>query len=286
MIQDLTIIILTYNEEKKIERILGSVSKITNNIFVVDSFSTDSTPSLVGKFGIKMVQRAFDGYSEQRNWAQEHEPFGSNWVMHLDADEPLTPALIDWLLNEYHDYSDTYDGFMFSRRVYFMGKWIKYGAQYPNYHLRLFRKEIGRCEDKAYDQHFVLSSGKTKKVRGADIYNTVSDNLDQLIISHNKWASLEASEAIRVSKLMGEVRARIFGNPIERKRWLKERLYSKMPRFLRSFLYFLYLYLFRLGFLDGYRGLVYFVLQSFWFRFLVDAKIFELDLVAKEGLDE
>ena len=276
MVKNLTIIILTFNEEKRIKKVLNSVEKITTDIFVVDSYSSDKTLSILENNKIKYLQHNFENYSKQRNWSQENEPFGNDWVMHLDADEPITKELENWLLNDFKLKNEDYDGFMFSRKTYFLGRWIKHGGQYPNYHLRLYKKHLGKCEDKAYDQHFILKNGKIKRINNADIYNTVADNIDDLIISHNRWATSEAKEIIANQKDVGEVKPTLFGNPIERKRWLKINIFQKSPLFLRSFMYFFYRFVIKLGFLDGKEGFIFYVLQSFWFRFIVDAKVFEM----------
>lgn len=269
----LTIILLTFNEEKNIHDCIDSLNGIPADIFVVDSYSTDKTIDILNERGIAYQQHSFGNYSLQRNWAQDHDPFGNPWVLHLDADERLTPELRDWIINDFPSYTDT-DAFIFSRRAVFLGKWIRFGGHYPNYHLRLFKKECGRCEDKAYDQHFV-STGKSEIIRGKDIINVLSDNLGSFIERHNKWSLMEAVEILKQQK-SGEVRSKLVGNPIERKRWLKNNLFEGLPLFIRSIFYFIYRYFFRLGFLDGKRGLVFHVLQGFWFRFLVDAKVYEI----------
>jgi glycosyltransferase involved in cell wall biosynthesis len=278
MVENLTIILLTFNEEKRIQKVLDSIKNITTNIFVVDSYSSDKTLEILNERNIKYLQHPFENYSIQRNWAQENEPFDNEWVMHLDADEPITKELEEWLLNRFNAEKKDVDGFMFSRKTYFLGRWIKHGGQYPNYHLRLYKKKLGKCEDKAYDQHFVLKNGSIKKIENADIYNTVADSIDDLILSHNRWATSEAKEIIANQKDVGEVEPNLFGNPIERKRWLKINIFQKSPLFLRSFMYFIYRYIVKLGFLDGKEGFIFYVLQSFWFRFLVDAKVFEMTL--------
>lgn len=274
---DLTIIILTYNETKRIQLLLNSLQSVTKKIFVVDSYSTDTTIDILIENEIVYTQHPFINYSEQRNWAQNNNPFQTTWVMHLDADEPISPALANWLKNDFSTLKKSYDGFLFSRKTFFLGKWIKHGGQYPNFHLRLYKLSLGKCENKAYDQHFVLQSNKIKIVKKTDIYNTVAENIDDLIISHNKWATLEAKEIVTSNKMVGDVKASLLGTPIERKRWLKVNLFQKMPLFVRSFLYFFYRYILRCGFLDGKEGLIFYILQTFWFRFLIDAKVFELE---------
>ena len=283
MIDNLTIIVLTYNEEKRIQRVLDSIKSVTANIFVVDSFSDDSTVKILQEHKINYVQNPFENYAKQRNWAQINDPFCSEWVMHLDADEPITNELASWIKSDFSEIAKKFDGFLFSRKTYFLGRWIKNGGQYPNFHLRLYKKYLGKCEEKAYDQHFVLEGGNVKVMHGLDIYNTVADNIDDLILSHNKWASLEAEEIFRGGEDKGEVTERLFGNPIERRRWMKNKIFQKSPLFIRAFCYFIYRYIIKLGFLDGKEGLIFFVLQTFWFRFLVDAKVHEARISRKVG---
>lgn len=270
---DLTIILLTYNEEKNLPGCLESLEGIPANVFVVDSYSTDSTIDILKEKKISHVQHPFVNYAVQRNWSQANEPFQSTWVMHLDADERLSDELRDWLIHGFPSEKNA-DGFIFSRRAVFMGKWMRFGGHYPNRYLKLYKKTHGKCEDKAYDQHFV-SSGHKKIIPGRDVINILSDNLGRFIERHNTWSLMEAIEILKESK-SGEVRSSLTGNPIERKRWLKNNMFEKLPLFSRSFLYFLYRYFFRLGFLDGRQGLVFHVLQGFWFRFLVDAKVYEI----------
>lgn len=276
---DLTIIVLTFNEGKNLPDCLESLETVPANIFVVDSFSTDNTIEILKGKGISFVQHPFKNYSIQRNWAQENDPFPSTWVLHLDADERLSEELKDWLIKKFNSYKDV-DGFIFNRRAVFMGKWIRFGGHYSNYHLRLFKKSSGKCEDKAYDQHFI-STGKKQIIYKRDIINVLSDNLGNFIERHNTWSLSEAIEILKEKK-SGEVEPNLSGNPIERKRWLKNNLFGKFPLFLRSFSYFLYRYFFRLGFLDGKEGLVFHVLQGFWFRFLIDAKVYEIQKEMKE----
>jgi len=270
----LTVIILTFNEQDRIAPCLDSLAGVDAPVFVVDSFSTDATLDILRGRGLAFVQHEFADYAAQRNWAQDNNPFATDWVLHLDADERLTPELAAWLREEFPRAAQAADGFMFSRRTVFLGRWIKHGGHYPAFHLRLYKAAAGHCERKAYDQHFVVD-GRAQAVAGADIIDTVAASLGQFIASHNRWAGFEAAE-IAAGGGQGEVQGRLAGSPIERRRWLKTHVFSASPLFLRSFLYFFYRYVLRLGFLDGAEGLVFHVLQGFWFRFLVDAKILEM----------
>lgn len=266
----LTIIILTFNEEKNIPELIDQLKGICP-IFIVDSYSTDKTVQLIQEYGITYVQHEFINYSKQRNWAQANNPFKTDWVLHLDADERLTPELVSWLQNAFVALSQQYDGFMFGRRAIFMDRCIK---SHYNYHLRLYKTALGKCEEKAYDQHYIVT-GESHLVKKADMTSKVCDNLNEFITGHNKWAFLEAIDIVSNSS-EGEVKKSITGSPIEVTRWLKNNIFQKGPLFWRSFAYFFYRYILRGGFLEGKEGLVFHILQAFWFRFLVDAKVFEL----------
>ena len=277
VIDDLTVIIITFQEEQSIRDCVISAQLVTNNIFVVDSYSTDRTQSILNDMGVKFIEHEFISYAHKRNWAQKNNPFKTEWVIHIDADERFTPELSTWLMNDFAMAKDQYDGFMFSRKVLFLNRWIRFGGLYPNFHLRLFKATMGYVEDKAYVNHWVLPGGRVKVVHKADIINNVASNLDDFILSHNRWASNQALEIVYgKDNHPGEVEPKILGNPIERRRWLKIHVFEKSPLFIRSFVYFSYRYFIRLGFLDGKEGLIFFVLQTFWFRFLVDAKVFEV----------
>jgi len=277
MIDNLTVIIITYQEECNIRDCILSLQGVTKNIFVVDSHSTDATQSILKDMDIVFKEHEFITYAEKRKWAQQNNPFKTEWVFHIDADERFSPELSTWLLNDFPKQKDVVDGFIFSRKTVFLNRWIKHGDQYPNFHLRLFKENLGFVEDKAYDNHFVLSSGVVRTIPRADIINNVADNLDDFILSHVRWATLEANDvALGAEKKLGDVIPNLFGNPIERKRWVKQNIFERAPLFVRSFGYFIYRYLIRLGFLDGKQGLIFFVLQTFWFRFLIDAKVFEI----------
>ena len=272
----LTVVILTFNEEANIGNCLDSLAGVTAPIFVVDSFSTDRTLDILEERGIRYVQHAFKNYAAQRNWAQENVPFGGEWVLHLDAGETLTPGMVSWINNSFDPTVQAVDGYMFARRAIFLGRWIRHGGYHPIYHLRLYRKHLGHCENKVYDQHFVVDGVTELAGKGADLEDGVMSSLRDFTVSHARWAVFEAVESILAEKETGEVHARLLGNPIERKRWLKSRVFQRSPLFLRSFLYLFHRYVIKLGFLDGKEGLIFHFLQGFWFRFLVDSTIYEI----------
>lgn len=268
--RNLSVIILTYNEEKNIEHCLDKVFLISKNVFVVDSFSTDRTLEILKLYPVKILQHPFKHYADQRNWSQSNCSLNTDWVLHIDAGEILTDEFIDWINNSFQEESANWDGFIFSRRVYFLGKWIKYGAMYPNYHLRLFKKSKGYCENKSYDQHFVVE-GKVKKLPlGIDLIDNSGDDITEFIHKHNRWAVKESDDLLEDTHIRGDVLEKINGSVIEQKRFLKNQFYYKLPLFWRAFFFFFYRYFIRLGFLDGKIGFIYHFLQCLWFRVTID----------------
>ena len=269
----ISVIILTFNEEKNISLCIDSLSGLSSDIFIVDSGSTDKTLEIAKNYTDKIYSNKFENYSQQRNWALDNLPISSDWVMNIDADHRVTPELSNELQKTFSgSIPGNINGFLISRRTVFMGRWIRHGGHYPAYHAVLFRRGYGRCEDRKYDQHFVIS-GEVRKLNG-DIIDVVTDSLSRFTTRHNVWSDLEADEHTEKFNNNNQISAKLSGNQIERKRFLKISYY-KFPLFLRAFLYFCYRYFFRLGFMDGKEGLIFHFLQGFWFRFLVDAKIYE-----------
>ena len=264
---------LAYNEEANLPDCLASLEHLDCEVLVVDSGSTDATRSIARQAGAAVFEHPFETYGAQRNWAQQNLPLAAEWVLHLDSDERLTPKLVaeinGILLNPPQDV----DGFLFRKRTLFMGRWMRHGGHYPSYHLRLFRKDHGACEERLYDQHYVVR-GRVQRLEH-DYLDVLTSDLGVWSTRHVRWAELEAREITEGCDSSGRVEASLTGNPIQRRRWLREGFYWRMPLFLRAFLYWFYRYFVRLGFLDGKEGMIFHFLQGFWFRFLIDAKLVE-----------
>jgi glycosyltransferase involved in cell wall biosynthesis len=270
--------VLTYNEEQNIEDCLRSFSEWAGEVFVVDSGSTDRTLEIARRYTAQVCSHPFENYSRQRNWAQDHLPLAFDWVFHIDADERVTPELARSIRAFFRDGDPTeVDGILLSRRTVFLGRPMLHGGHYPAYHLRLFRRIKGLCEDRRYDQHFLVH-GATRQVSG-DLIDTITTDLTMWLVRHAKWGAAEAEELQEDGERSNRhVPARATGTPIERRRWLRKSVYGRAPLFLRAFGYFVYRYVFRLGFLDGIEGLIFHFLQGCCFRFYVDAKIYEARL--------
>jgi len=284
--ENLDIIILTFDEAKNIGDCLQSATALKANIYIVDSGSTDNTLDICRRHTQNIFTHPFENYAAQRNWALDNLPLAGAWVLNLDADHRVTPELAAQLNDIFSKPVDSeINGFLISRRTMFMGKWIKHGGHYPTYHANLFRQGFGRCEEKLYDQHFKVT-GNTQVLK-TDIIDVITDSLTSFIARHNHWATLEAQylveqqNATLVDDKGKLVHPRLFGNPMERRRYIKKR-YEAFPLFVRPVIYFTIRYFIKLGFLDGKTGLVFHFLQGFWFRFLIDAKIYELRKESKK----
>lgn len=268
----LSAVLLTFNSERSIERTLSALQPLTADIHVVDSFSSDRTVDICRSFGCKVVQRPFANYADQRNWAIANLPLAHDWQIHLDADEELTPEAVTEL-GALLASSKDFDGVIIGRKIVFLGRVLRFGGVAKTWHCRVFRAGYGRCEDRLYDQHFTCS-GKLERLP-VFMLDHQEATLSQWTAAHNRWSDMEAEEVFGAPDASAkQVNPRMDGTAIERRRYYKG-LYYRAPLMWRALLYFALRYIFQLGFLDGARGAIYHVLQGFWFRYLVDAKIYE-----------
>lgn len=278
MILNLSIIILTFNEEKNIKDCLNSIKDLTRNIFIIDSFSTDNTLEICKDYTNKIYQNEFKSHSAQLKWALENLPITTEWVIRLDADERWTQYGIKELTNILEKRPDL-SGIYVKMKIFFMGKWIKHGDFYPNLFLRVFKLKSATIEPKMVDEHIIIK-GETF-ISNIDVIESNYDRQSDIslwITKHNKYSTNEAIDFIKQKKLNlnNDSIAELLGNKVQQKRWLKENLYNNSPLLIRPFIYYFYRYIIKLGFLDGLEGFIFHYLQGFWYRFLVDIKIFQI----------
>jgi len=266
--------ILTFNEEDNLELCLQSVVDWADEIFILDSNSTDKTDEIARSFGCSIVKHAFEGHTKQRNWGLRNLPFANEWVFALDADHRVTPELAEELRQTFSDLRQKFDGLFMKRRQIFRGKWIRHGAYYPKWQLKLFKHQMASCDEQEFDYRYYID-GRVGYLK----HDILEDNRKEADITfwiskHNKFATETAEEEILRRKRMLEWKTKpnLFGDPDQRVLWLKSRWYA-LPLYLRPFLYFSYRYFIRLGFLDGKQGFIFHFLQGFWFRLLVDIKL-------------
>ena len=270
-----TAILLSYNSEDTLGATLTRARQVSDEIFVIDSFSTDGTVALAESFGAKVVPHAFENYGAQRNWAIDNLPITRPWQLHLDADEVMDDQLVAAILALPDE--PEHAGYFVPRYVRFLGRVMRHGGMSPTWHLRLFKTGIGRCEDRKYDQHYLLTGlGTTGQLPGVMI-DDIAMSISEWTARHNRWADGEVAELFAADSgeaSSGRLLADAKGNPAQRKRALRAK-YNKLPLFVRPFALFAYRYFFKLGFLDGTEGFIFWTLQTFWFRFLIDSKIWE-----------
>jgi len=269
-------IILTFNEEKHLERCIKSLKGIADEIFVIDSYSTDATVKIATGLGARVYQNPWKNYAAQFNWALENCPIRSKWIWRIDADEyiaepgqPLRPQ-IEKLQAEI-------TGIYVKRKIVFLGKELLHGGWFPVWHLKIWRYGKGYCENRWMDEHIRLTEGESTKIDCVQIDWNLND-LSWWTEKHNAYASREVIDMLDTKYMIfhdNQVAPDLFGTEEQRKRWLKVR-YANLPLFVRPLINFVYRYFFMFGFLDGKQGLIWHFLQGFWYRFLVDAKIYEL----------
>ena len=274
---DISVIILTQNEEKHIERCLKSLLLFTDKIFIVDSGSTDRTIEIAESMGAKVIHNQWITYATQFNVGIAKNPFQTEWLMRMDADEYVTPELAQEINDTLNGFSDDTSGFYIKRRVFFMNQWIRRGGYYPIWLLRIWKNGQGICEELWMDEHIKLSGDKTIRLKN-DIVDHNLNNLTWWIQKHNNYAIREVIDLLDIKYNFAEtqrVEPVLLGTQEQRKRYLKIK-YASLPLFTRPVIYFLFRYIVKLGFLDGKKGLIWHFLQGLWYRFLVDAKLFEV----------
>jgi len=275
----ITVVILTHNEEIHIDRCIRSLQSIASKIFIVDSFSSDKTVEIAESLGAVVAQRKWKNYADQFQWGLDNCGDESEWVMRMDADEYLEQELQQEILSKL-PFFNSIGGLYINRKQFFYGKWIKYGGRYPLTLLRIWKSGIGRIEQRWMDEHIILSGGEETVILDG---NLVDDNLKGIsffVDKHNSYATREAVDTLnqKYSLFKKDESIKSTDDPqAKRKRLLKDGVYSKLPIGLRALFYFIFRYVFQLGFLDGRKGFIYHFMQGYWYRMLVDIKIMEIE---------
>jgi glycosyltransferase involved in cell wall biosynthesis len=270
----LSVVVLTFNEERNLASCLESVAGWAARVVVVDSGSTDRTLAIAARFGAEVVSHPFESHARQWQWALSTLPLATEWVLAIDADQSLTPELKEEIASVLPRWSAPGSpvGAYINRRQIFRGRWIRHGGYYPKYLLKLFRRDVVTLDEgDVVDHHFVVA-GPTAVLRG----DLVEDNRNEADIAvwidkHNRYAAGQAREeqARWGDGAPGGKRGSAFGSPDDRTLWRK-RIWNRLPLYIRPFGYFFYRYVIRFGFLDGKEGFIFHFMQAFWYRLLVD----------------
>lgn len=264
----LSVLILTRNEEINIGQALESVCGWADQVFVVDSFSTDRTLEIARSMGAEIVQNPWCGYAQQKNWALDNLPFRNEWVFVLDADELPSEELKEELASILANGGHGYDGFYVKWRLIFYGQWIKHSGWYPGWGLRFFKHKLGRFENRPVDEHLILN-GKAGECKNDIVHRDLHD-MAYWINKHIRYAQLNALAYSQLEQREGaeeRIKPSLFGSQAQRRRFIKERIWRHLPA--RGVLYFLYLYVFRFGFLDGRKGLIFCMMHGIFEEFKV-----------------
>lgn len=285
----LTVIVPVKNEEVNLAHCLRSVER-AGEIIVIDSHSTDRTAEIAEQHGAQVVQFAQrDPAEKKRNWALNTLPLEHEWVLFLDADERVPPDLWAEIGERLSAPEPGVNGYYLNRRLIFLGRWIRHCGWYPSWNLRLFRHRCGRYEqlsttaapdtgDAEVHEHVILD-GRAGYLRH-DLLHEDFKSVYHYVARHNRYSNWEAREyANLLGRRSGEARlpASLFGDPVQRKRWLK-RQWVRLP--LRPLLRFMYMYVIRLGWLDGRPGLIFCLLFAFH-EAMISAKMYEMTLAER-----
>lgn len=271
----LSVVIPTFNERLNVDDCLASVCGWAKEVTLLDSFSSDGTVDMAKRHGARVIQHAYEGPAHQKNWALDSIDFASDWVLFLDADERVSGALQEEISGIVVAGGKGYDGFYINRRFIFYGKWIKHCGWYPSWNLRLFKRRLGRYEQREVHEHVVLN-GRAGYCKHDLIHEDMRD-LTDWIAKHNRYTSAEAEENYRTLEGLtrSELGASFVKGPVERKRAITERIRIRLPVPVRCVSMFFYLYVFRLGFLDGIRGFHFCAMHAL-FEYFYGIKLWEL----------
>jgi glycosyltransferase involved in cell wall biosynthesis len=280
-----SVIIITRNEAIHIDRTVSNVRDWAEAVFVVDSFSTDDTCRIARDAGAEVVQHEFVNFALQRQWAFENLPIRTGWIFILDADELIPDALKEEISQRLQDVPEHVGAFQLRRRFYWMDRWLKRGGLYPIWTNRLVRNGRGRYGDRIVNEIMEVD-GEIASLEN-DLLHVELTTISHWLSKHNVYSTFEAAETLRLLQEPGSGGGRLFGGTqSERTQWIRTRIWVRLlPPLIRPVPYFLYRYVFRLGFLDGVPGLVFHVLHAFCFQFLIDVKYLALKSRGSEAVN-
>jgi glycosyltransferase involved in cell wall biosynthesis len=267
-----SVLICTKNEERNLSACLKSVAW-ADDCVVLDSYSDDQTVAMAQEGGARVVQRQFDNFSAHKNWALDHLDFKHDWILIVDADERVTPELareITALVSG----SPSYHGYYLARQNWFAGTWIRHGGWYPDWNLRLLRRGRGRYEARLVHEHILLE-GPPGYLQNHLIHYDYK-GIERYFGRHNVYSSLEAMEVYRTLTAPGQpemLPADLWAKGPGRRRFLKNLAYRYLPG--RALFKFIWMYFFKLGFLDGRMGFRFCLLHTFY-DYQISLKLEEL----------
>jgi glycosyltransferase involved in cell wall biosynthesis len=271
----ISVIILTHNEEINIGRCLGSVSW-SDDILIVDSFSEDRTIEISKGYGARVIQRAFDDFSAQRNFASEQGNLKYEWVLHLDADEVVTPELREELPTAVFGDKDAY---RVSSKLIFCGKFLRRAGLFPWYQVRFGRKQALRFKQVGHGQRETLEPSRIGTLKSSLLHFNFSKGLSDWIERHNRYSTAEAQHNIYGYEDGDVPIMDLLSIETDRRRRAAKKIFMRLPG--RPTIRFMYMYLFRGGILDGKDGFTYCRLLA-WYEWLIAQKEREIRAQARD----
>ena len=276
---DIAVIVLTYNEQDNLSFALESVCGWAHQVFVVDSFSKDRTVEVAARYDCIVSQHEFVSESSQRNWSLTNLPIDASWIFFLDADEWMPIALRDEIAAVLSQ-GTAHNGFLLRWRLIWMGRWVKRGY-YPKWLPRLVRRGSAKWEIREINPHLVVE-GTLGRLQN-DFIHENRKGLRDWSEKHIRYAIQEAIELFRLQEQPSELEPSLFGSQAQRLRWIRVRVYNRLPALSRPFFYFFYRVIIRLGFLDGWQAVVYHFLHAFWCPLLIDLFYLEMKETRKQA---
>lgn len=269
----ISVLILTLNEEKNLPACLESVAW-SDDIVVFDSYSTDRTVEIAKQHGARVVQRKFDNYGTHREAARSDVAYSHQWVLALDADERLEPELREEIRAVVSDPSMPHASYRMRRKDYFMGRWIRHSTLYPSWFVRLYRPDRIRYEPRLVHEYPIVD-GTVGILKGHLIHHSFYKGISEWLAKHNSYSGLEARENLaNIRDRNVDLTALVsFREPVRQRRALKE-LSFRLP--CRPLLRFLYMYVWRRGFMDGWPGLTYCRLLAMY-EYMIVLKMTEIE---------
>lgn len=248
------VMIITYNEVLNLPQCLAALQGWTRRIFVIDSGSNDGTQDLARQYGAEVVHHDWPGYAQQKNWGLDNLPLKAPWVLIIDADEVITPEVRKRLVEIASKPADQVpeNGFFINRLTYFMGRPIRHCGYFPSWNLRFFKRGAGRYENREVHEHVVIDN-PVGYIHEPMLHDDLR-GLEHYVAKHNRYSTLEAralfDEMRTPSSESGQAN---LTRDTRRRRWVKRRVMPYMP--FPGLWRFLYMYIIRLGALDGRPGL-------------------------------
>lgn len=275
MYADITAIILTKNEEMNIGDCIRSIKDVVKRIVVIDSLSSDKTVDIAKELGAEIFLHPFENYARQYMYGVAVAKVETVWTLRIDADERLTERSAAELLEKCNANMETdVSGIILRFKKNFLGKDLYHGGVYPWKKMNCYKTKHGKIEDRMMDEHIILSQGTVIEMKNDCLHLDFKD-LEYFINKHNWYSSRETVDYFQ------NIISKKNRKELDIKTWIKMSIYYKLPIGLRAHLYYIYRYYLRLGFLDGREGKIYAFMQAYWYRYLVDAKIYESKKMGK-----